>query len=147
MINKAGKVEYKDTNLSRNRRNQGNPNWKGGRHKLANGYVEIMLQPNDIYFSMANQIHYIREHRLVMAKSLGRLLSHTEHVHHINGIRDDNRRENLELISPADHTTYKQMCAHCGLRKEIRLLRLQVKEQSEQIKLLTTRLMGIKEGM
>lgn len=52
---------------------------------------------NDKTHPLSGKSGQIMEHRLVMANMLGRQLLPGENIHHINGKRDDNRPENLEL--------------------------------------------------
>jgi len=75
---------------------------KGG-HKRDDGYIMVHISPDNFYRSMTHNDGYVLEHRLVMAKQLGRCLHLWERVHHKNGIRDDNRIENLELTMSGDH--------------------------------------------
>jgi hypothetical protein len=81
--------------------------WKGGRRKLATGYVYIYSLDHPYRSLMPSGGGYIFEHRLVMERHIGRHLLPTEVVHHINGILDDNRIENLILFSSkSEHTSY-----------------------------------------
>lgn len=77
-------------------------NWKGG-HKKTKGYIYIYNAKHPY----KNQQQYVLEHRLIYEKFLGRYLESQEVIHHINGIRDDNRLENLQyFINVGKHTSF-----------------------------------------
>ena len=107
-----------------------NINWKGC--KKQNGYVLLNINSLDgedrqLAESMVIGRRYVFEHRFVMAKHLGRSLKRSEVVHHKNGVHDDNRLENLELMSFNEHcklnlppilfpSTRLACCPECGHR-------------------------------
>jgi HNH endonuclease len=65
------------------------------------GYVLVYVHPEHRFSAMARAGSRVMEHRLVMAEHLDRPLASDEFVHHRNGMRDDNRIENLELWTRA----------------------------------------------
>ncbi len=70
------------------------PNWKGGKIGSGSGYIYI-YSPNH---PQRNKDNYVFEHRRVFEKQIGRYLTRREVIHHCNGVRDDNRVENLKLF-------------------------------------------------
>ena len=120
----------------------GRKNWKNQftdscdkcfRNKLSNGgYIVVKLYPDNPFYGMGIQVSntkYVRrilEHRLVMAKHLGRSLRQSEIIHHLNGVRTDNRICNLGLVTRQNHhqnTFYKL------LQKRIRDLEAELSQR------------------
>lgn len=92
----------------------GNPGWRlgkkftnerngVGRKRLAsNGYVEIYLPGHEL----ADIKGRVLEHRLVIFEKIKRQLTFNDVVHHINGIRSDNRPDNLILLTRSSHNSH-----------------------------------------
>lgn len=94
-----------------------NPSWKGGTY-LSGGYRFILASGHPY----ANRNGYVREHRLVMERVLGRYLLPIEVVHHENGDRLDNRACNLLLCcSQSEHL--RRYPATVGLERALRTIR------------------------
>ena len=93
--------KMKELNLSAIYEKSGNrnSNWRGGRRNTHDGYIFI-CSPNHPH---RNKRGEVAEHRLVMEQKLGRYLEPDEIVHHINGVRNDNCPENLELTDKHEH--------------------------------------------
>lgn len=98
----------------RNRTGEENPLFKGGKTKDSYGYV--ILSSKKFGGNIGRS-----EHRVILEAHLGRKLQSHEIVHHKNGVKDDNRIENLELMNRSSHAsehankTGKTMaCSICG---------------------------------
>lgn len=67
--------------------------WAGGRSAHPLGYVSVSVPGRGP----------LLEHRVVAEQMLGRRLRRGEEVHHINGVKNDNRPENLEVLTTREH--------------------------------------------
>jgi hypothetical protein len=90
-------------------RGEKSPAWRGGRKLNKRGHV--LVYDKDSPYADANG--YVLEHRKIMMEYLGRPLKDNEVVHHINGIKTDNRIENLQVMDRGEHTVVH----HTGMKR------------------------------
>lgn len=77
------------------------------------GYVFVIDRSHPNRHIPSNRV---AEHRLVMEIHIGRYLKTEEQVHHLNGIRDDNRIENLVITNAREHHhKYHRVHTHCKM--------------------------------
>lgn len=79
-----------------------NPSEFGGHiKKRSDGYNTVYCPQHP----KCTKDGYVMEHVLIMEKHIGRHLEKDEVVHHINHIRNDNRLENLQLMTFKEHAS------------------------------------------
>jgi len=93
-VKKALLLRYPEGQSGKNAKN-----WRGGRRKTGGGHIYLYAPEHPF----ASDGGYVMEHRLIMEQFIGRMLTPDEVIHHKNGIKDDNRLENLELTTKAEH--------------------------------------------
>lgn len=101
-----------------------NPAWKGGvtlKRPKGNYQSVVYVRCPPEMSEMGRKDGYIMEHRMVMARRLGRMLSRTETVHHLNHDPLDNRLENLELW-PDNRSHKMSEGGHCAIGAACRLM-------------------------
>ena len=128
--------------IERNWVGERNPHWRGGVRQGKDDYRYMTVYPDHPFIGMAGKVfthgkyrYSIAEHRLVMAKHLGRLLLPWELVHHLNGIRDDNRIENLELLKSS-----KEHLPSMNVQRLVKELRARVTLLEAEVSLLRSQL-------
>ena len=79
-----------------------------------NGYAVEKLDVNSPFWPMTRDTGWVRQHRLVKAQEIGRLLFDSEEVHHIDGNKLNNDPSNLQLRTRQHGSGIAVVCGDCG---------------------------------
>lgn len=116
------KLTWKSPSRGRNfKRREEHHAWKGGR-TISQGYVRILCPEHP----RADRDGYVREHLLVWEKTHSKRLPEGWVLHHLNGIRADNRPSNLFAMLGKKHSVLLP-----ALQKRIQELEAQLKLQGQ----------------
>lgn len=99
----------------------------GYSYKRKDGYIAVYYPKHPD----APKSGWMLEHRLVAEQKVGHRIDRKAHVHHINGVKDDNRPENLEIIDSSSHagiSNKRGQQLRRGMREELEQLRAEVAE-------------------
>lgn len=89
--------------MSISRTGAGNPRWNGGKAN-AEGYTQVRAHGHP----HADHRGYVREHRIVIEKQIGRYLKPSETVHHLKGKSDNNPRNLILFANHSAHVRFEQ---------------------------------------
>lgn len=90
-----------------------NPNYNSGRHISPAGYVLVLVPPE----RRRGKSKYVPEHRLVVEAHIGRELTDGEVVHHKDRNKTNNHIDNLQVMTPEEHSQLHADLGHLGRRK------------------------------
>jgi len=91
------------------------------QYTRAGGYIKEYC-PNHPY---CDNHGFVPQHRLIIETNIGRYLEREEIIHHLNGIRDDNRTQNLVIVRAHSHTSWTYIK---NLQRRIRELEAQLSQ-------------------
>lgn len=101
--------EIKFLNRSNAKRGEKCNFWNGGRSRTSRGYTLVFSPAHH----RADSRGYVLEHILVFENATGISVPEGCCIHHLNGVKDDNRIENLCMMTHSAHTTMH----HAGVKR------------------------------
>jgi hypothetical protein len=100
-LSEITRKKISETKLSQHNGGEKHWNWQGGRAKHSAGYVLVLLPMHP----RSSSNGYVYEHIIIWENHYGKIPEGYQ-IHHKNGIKNDNRIENLQLVSYLEHKQF-----------------------------------------